>query len=134
MGFQVIRQPIYTDDVSTLGTVKGEGLTPLFSLELPWRNNEPNTSCIPAGKYQTILAWSNRYRRVMPRLLNVPGRTGVLVHSGNTIHDTHGCILVGLSHEGKTWVGESRKAFDLFFQWLSVEMRDGPSECEVLYE
>ena len=63
-----------------------------LTLELPWRDNEPKKSCIPLGDYQVI-------RNTSPkggfRLKEVPGRSDILIHAGNTIADIEGCILVG---------------------------------------
>ena len=42
-----------------------------------------------------IVNYSPRFRRELPRLLNVPGFEGILIHRGNTEKDTAGCILVG---------------------------------------
>lgn len=52
-------------------------------------------SSIPFGTYQIILTVSPRFKRVLPRLLNVPHFSGILIHRGNTAKDTDGCILVG---------------------------------------
>jgi hypothetical protein len=64
-------------------------------LELPWKNNEPRISCIPAGDYEAELQWSPKRQRMVYELLGVPGRTEIQVHSGNTVEDTEGCILLG---------------------------------------
>ncbi len=58
--------------------------------------NAPGKTCIPAGRYQVIRADSKRFApRRMLRLLNVPGRQGILIHEGNTEVDVIGCIAVG---------------------------------------
>ena len=38
---------------------------------------------------------SPKFKRNLPRLLNVPGYDGILIHRGNTHNDSAGCILVG---------------------------------------
>lgn len=52
-------------------------------------------TCIPFGTYKIILTMSPKFKRELPRLLNVPSFEGVLIHRGNTSKDSAGCILVG---------------------------------------
>ncbi len=75
----------------------------------------PGKTAIPRGRYQVILDWSNRFKRVLPRLLDVPQFTGVRIHPGNTCEDTEGCLLPGLGTDFKVSVFNSRAAFEALF-------------------
>lgn len=56
-------------------------------------------TCIPFGRYKVIVNMSPKFKRELPRLLNVPEFEGILIHRGNTAKDTAGCILVGENKE-----------------------------------
>lgn len=76
-------------------------------------------TAIPTGNYKLSLTWSNRFKRVLPLLDDVPGFEGIRIHSGNTAADTEGCVLVGLSRTTDA-VLESRKAMELLMPRLKA--------------
>lgn len=91
----------------------------------------PGKTAIPAGKYKIKLTESLRFKKLMPRLKDVPGFTGVLIHAGSTAEDTRGCILVGKNRvKGK--VLDSRETFAKLLRLLFVAERGGESlEIEI---
>ena len=69
---------------------------------------------IPEKKFEKNYGFCDGY---LPRLINVPGYEGVLIHIGNTAKDTEGCLLVGKNTRvGK--VLESRVTFVKLYERL----------------
>ena len=80
-------------------------------------------TAIPYGTYTIILSMSNRFKRVLPLLLDVPDFDGIRIHSGNTSKDSLGCILVGENKQvGK--VMNSRKTENKLMQILNATNED----------
>lgn len=81
---------------STIGTLEVNGKFECYTLEDAVREKKiKGQTAIPCGKYSIIIDVSKRFNKELPRLLDVPGFTGVRIHSGNKAKDTEGCILVG---------------------------------------
>jgi len=62
------------------------------TLELPWRDNQVNISCIPAGNYRFKRDTHGRHQWF--RMMYVPERTHIEFHAGGSPRDSHGCILI----------------------------------------
>lgn len=92
----------------TIGTLSIDGVQFCDTLEDKNRDhnkdgdlNDPGEgkvyakTAIPFGTYKVIVNRSPKFKRELPRLLDVPHFEGVLIHRGNTAEDSAGCILVG---------------------------------------
>jgi|TARA_R110000868_G_scaffold37447_9_gene132451 hypothetical protein len=107
---------LYKTETSTIGELLVDGIFECFTLEDTERAIKiKGETAIPKGTYKVIINQSNRFKRLLPLLIGVPNFEGVRIHSGNTNHDTEGCILVGQSRN-KNFIGQSRKAFEKLFK------------------
>jgi hypothetical protein len=62
------------------------------TLELPWRGNAQDISCIPPGLYEIAFTHSPKFKRVTLEILNVPNREGIRCHPANHVRELLGCI------------------------------------------
>lgn len=100
---------LYIDGVYFCDTIedKDRGLlqnTPLYTIQ---NIKVQDKTAIPLGRYKVAMNIVSKrlskkafYRQYaaggkVPRLLNVPGFEGILIHTGNTAEDSSGCIIVG---------------------------------------
>ncbi len=100
-----------------------------YTLEPQWRDLRKEEkvmgqTAIPEGVYEIRLALSPRFMRLMPYLQNVPGFTDVMIHCGNTVEDTRGCVLIGKRSKWDTLV-QSRSAFNKLYARLEAAEEAG---------
>lgn len=86
-------------------------LNAAMSLDEILSKKRKGITAIPTGKYDVILTFSPRFKRVLPLLLSVKGYEGVRIHAGNTTEDTEGCLLVG-ENKAKGQVLNSRATLE----------------------
>lgn len=70
--------------------------------------------CVAPGIYSIDFHYSPKFGKYMLTLCGVRGRSGILIHSGNTSNDTVGCILVG-KRENIGVLSNSRSTLDKVF-------------------
>ena len=126
MEIRLIRE-IFTEK-STIGSIFVDGQFVCYSLEDKDRHLEENPAgkikgktAIPTGRYPVTRTMSPRFKKILPRLANVSGFEGILMHTGNSDADTEGCILTGLTRQ-KDFIGESRKAFAIIDGMIKIAL------------
>lgn len=77
-------------------------------------------TAIPYGRYRITIDQSERFKRLMPHILDVPDFTSIRIHRGNTDKDTEGCLLVGSDWGQGDYVGRSKIAFDALYPKLET--------------
>lgn len=83
-------------DFFVMGVMYVNGKKFCDTLEDPPRETKvPAKTGIPVGRYEISMTYSNRFKKVMPLVVNVPGFSGIRIHGGRNENDTEGCILVG---------------------------------------
>ena len=109
-------------DEQTIGSLMMDGEIFCYTLELPWRENRRNISCIPIGDYEVSRRTSEKYGEHF-HILDVPDRSYILIHSGNFHNQIRGCVLVGeeladINKDGLPDVTNSKKTMKMLLDRL----------------
>ena len=120
MKLKVIRET--KTDISTIGRLfvnekffcytledKDRGLKQIDTLIYIQAKKIFGVTAIPSGSYELIVNQSPKFKRMLPRILNIKGFDGVLMHRGNSADHSLGCILVGYQ-KGDNAIFDSTKA------------------------
>lgn len=132
---------LYVDGIKLCNCLEDtdRGLTSSMALSEIKKIKVKTATAIPSGRYQiTINIVSPKYSKKstfvqycgakMPRLLNVPGFDGVLIHPGNTNKDTDGCLLPGKNDQ----VGKVTNS-TYWWKLLYSKMKEAKSKGESIW-
>ena len=75
---------------------------------------------IPNGTYEVRVTYSPRFKRMLPLVLNVPGRSGIRFHRGTKAEHSRGCILVSAATEQ-----------ELTAKWLALQASNEPIKITI---
>lgn len=129
-----------------------------FTIEDGYRQKKiKHETRIPAGRYRIVArkagSFFQKYARqfghkFVPMLLDVPGFDYILIHIGNTVRDTSGCLLVnrfiGLGTDGHYTGTDSTSVYKLLYSlmekalerdeeiWIEVKRREIPTPNSIL--
>ncbi len=109
--------------IGTFGVLLEHEIPIIVILEPPDKNNEQDISCIPEGSYICRRVDSPKYGDTF-EITDVEGRSHILFHWGNWLHNTKGCPLTGEGFKklsGKPAVTYSKRAFKTFMDYMEGE-------------
>jgi hypothetical protein len=155
---ELLLQRETSTDKSTPGVLYIDGVRECFTLEDVVREQPlvpiaqwkiPGQTAIPAATYGVIIDASQRFGRLMPHVIDLPGQNflnqaealsnsiagfvGIRIHPGNTAADTEGCILLGRVRNGWDTILQSQLAFGQFYGKLKIAVDAGePITLEIV--
>ena len=78
---------------------------------------------IPVGTYEVRVTYSPRFKRMLPLVMQVPGRSGIRFHRGTRPEHSKGCILVSAANEQQ-----------ITAKWLALQASNEPIKITIEYE
>lgn len=140
---KILLERIFTSESYTIGHLYIDGKYVCDTIEDCDRNLTQDMSekeisekkvygktAIPIGKYSITMnvkspkysnpkyKWAAKYDGYLPRLENVKGFEGVLIHVGNTANDSLGCILVGENKVKGQVINSTTNFYNLMDKYL----------------
>jgi hypothetical protein len=126
MIIELIRE-IYTKQ-ATLGKMYIDGEYFCYTLEDTVRPNGikvKHHTAIPEGTYKVTLTYSNRFKRIMALIQDVPMFSGIRIHGGNTHENTSGCPLIAYNKLADDKIqGTAEKDFTLKVKYAIMNNED----------
>jgi hypothetical protein len=122
MELQLLRT-YHSDGQGTNGGLYYDGQKICSTIELPWRGNKNNSSCIPEGNY-LLLAREVCRRIEYLVVLGVPGRSFIFLQPANdALTQLRGCIAPVMEITGPGRGEQAEAALDKLMQLVSGPLK-----------
>lgn len=115
--------PTAAQDYGFIVEDRDRGLDAAMALAEIERRKVAKETCIPAGRYRVRVTMSQRFGRMMPLLLDVPGFRGIRIHVVKTAGWTEGCVGAAFARDVATGRVDRAEAATA---WLTARIE----ECE----
>jgi hypothetical protein len=112
----------------TIGILYLEDIPLCYILEL--QEGGQKGQAIPYGTYPIKYSYWAKRAANFPHIYNVPGRSSILIHTGNDREDTRGCLLPGYQATENS-ILNSKDAYNDLNQFLSTFVKKYPVNIEV---
>jgi Family of unknown function (DUF5675) len=115
----------------TMGEIQIGGAFSAWTLERQGPQFVASYHRAPAGIYKVTLYPSQKFRRIMPLLNDVPGCSDCEIHWGNWPWNSHGCILIG-TMKGDNCLYNTREKFAELFPVIEAAVHTEGVDIEIL--
>lgn len=133
---KIIVERFSEKDTDDLGRVYVDGKFICYSIENPDRADKiKGKTAIPEGTYKVSRRISPHFGVMVPWIMDVPNFEYILIHWGNTVKDTEGCLVVGLrigQLDAQRAVLDSKQAWDILSK-LIFDALDKNEEVTINY-
>ena len=109
---------IYRNKNNIQGILFSRGFA-CVTIELPWKDNTPFVSCIPAGIYDCYYTSASKFTGGAIVIENVEGRTDIRIHIANAAHEIEGCTGVGEKIDNEFTISDSYVAFKRLIKYIN---------------
>jgi len=89
-------------------------------------------TAIPYGRYPVFVTWSNRFKRQLTGIFNVPDFEGIRIHNGSNAVSSAGCPIISYKNEGNGFLKNEKKAMNDLCKMVQAAQKKGKIFIEIV--
>lgn len=89
-------------------------------------------TAIPYGTYPVLVTWSNRFKRMLTGIFNVPDFEGIRIHNGSSAKSSAGCVIVSFKRLGEGLLLNDKTAMNQICDMVIEAQKAGKVTIEIV--